>query len=515
MTDNPIDERPLNERVDSWLHGIAGDDEVFRLLRLCFGRVILNRKIEDFTKLIRDVNAGFRWLNRSIEMKSDWLDRVDDLGRPKKLMKFSDVDGIMKEIQKSYSKEAQFFAQTVASCDDEEWYADLDDGYHLVKLRTREALLREGGVLQNCIGDGGYDKSIATGEYQYLVLRDDRCRSHAIAQIGDGNLVCEFLGKQNVVPKDKYLHPFVKFLTEREWPVVNRWHRGFVIDDCGHIHLTRSAPEKLCLRGNLWFHSCKDVILPNSLTVSGHLDIRGTTIAILGDTINARSFAVEESSGPALSNHIVVHQELELTPDAIFPSISDTLVVGGTFSMEGNHHVKTMPDYMRVSDNLQAKDTRFPEFGRDTQIKGVVAIFSDSVNEFFIDTDRNLVFPGDIVEIVGDLAGSNRRLFRGLTSRFGVVKSCVGIDGGWVIYPEDSGVSEVLMVGRNLRKVTHTPNKPWRSGTVISDGDTIYFDPFTENLIPVEDDFFKNGGPERGILDLQPLPDFMIEPVGR
>jgi hypothetical protein len=229
--------------------------------------------------------------------------------------------------------------------------------------------------------------------------------------------------------------------------------------------------------------------------------------------MNAKSLAVEESSGPALSNHIVVHQRLELWPDAIFPSISDTLVVGGTFLMAGNHHVKTMPDYLRVSDNLQAKDTRFTQFGGDTQIKGAVSISPDCVNEFFIDTDRNLVFPGDIVEIVGDLAGSNRRLYRDLTGRFGVVKSCPVIDGGWVIYPGDSEVSEVLLIGRNLRKVMQTPNLPWRNRTVISEDDTIYFDPFTERPIAEEDDFFRNGGPERGILQLQPLADFMIEPV--
>ncbi|MBY3433582.1 hypothetical protein HFN89_05415 [Rhizobium laguerreae] len=513
MTDHPIDDRPLHERVDSWLRGIAGDDDVFQLLRLCFGRVILNRNIDDFTKLSAEVSSGCRWLRRSIEMKSGWLHRVDHLGRPKKLMKFSDLDGIMKEIRKSYGKEAQFFAQTSAAEDDEEWFADLDDRFHLVKLKSRQALLREGGVLQNCLGDGGYDKSLALGEYQYLVLRDDRRRSHAIAQIGDGNLVYEFLGKQNAVPKDKYLLPFVKFVTEREWPIVNRWHRGFVIDDCGYIHLTRSVPESLCLRGHLWFHECKDVDLPNGLTVSGHVDIRGTSIASSGDTLNARSLAVEDSSGPALAFHIVVHQRLELTQDAVFPSICDTLVVGGSFIMAGNHHVKTMPDYMRVSDNLQAKGTGFTQFGGDTQIKGVVSISPDCVNEFLIDTDRNLVFPGDIVEIIGDLSGSNRRHYRDLTGRFGVVKSCPGIDGGWVLYPSDSEILEVLLIGRNLRKVPHSPNKPWRNRTVISEDEAIYFDPFTERPVPEEDDFFRNGGPQRGILQLQPLADVMIESV--
>ncbi|MBY3151388.1 hypothetical protein HFO56_03170 [Rhizobium laguerreae] len=516
MTDHPIDDRPLHERVDSWLRGIACDDDVFQLLQLCFGRVILNRKIDDFTKLSAEVSSGCRWLRRSIEMKSGWLDRVDDLGRPKKLMKFSDIDGIMKEIRKSYGKEAQFFAQTVASNDDEEWFADLEDGFHLVRLKTRDAMLREGGVLQNCVGDGAYDQSLADGEYQYVVLRDVRNRSHAIAEIRTkDNLVYQFLGKQNAIPKDKYLLPFVKFMTDREWPIVNRWNNGLVIDDCGHVHRTHAAPENLCLRGDLWLSGCIDVVLPKALTVSGHLKISKSSISHPSDTMNVWALHVEDSSGPYLSDHLVVFEWLELKQDAVFPSIATTLVVGGSIIMSQNHHVQQMPYYLRVSDFLQAWETSFQEFGEDTQIKGLLDVHQNHrLRPFILDAERNVLYPGDVVEITSDLTGVNRRYHPGLEGQFGVVKSCFGSDGGYIMYAANSGLAEVKLIGRNLRKVAQTRNMPWRSGTVISEADTVYFDPFAKNPIPMEDDFFRNGGPVRGILDLQPLPEFMIEPVG-
>jgi hypothetical protein len=513
MTDNSIDERPLDERVDSWLQGLAGDDEVFRLLRLCFGRVILKRKIEHFTKLASDVNAGSRWLRRSIEMKSDWLGNVDDLGRPKKIMKFSDIDGIMKEIRKSYGKEAQFFAQAVATNEDEEWFADLDDGYHLVKLKSRKALLREGGVLQNCVGDGGYDRALSDGKFQYLVLRDNRNRSHAIAEIrAKDNLVWEFLGKQNAVPKDKYLLPFVKLITERDWPIINRWHRGIVIDDCGQVHRTTVAPENLCLRGDLWITGCTDVQLPMNLTVSGYLKVTGTSISKPSDTMNVDDLHVENSSGTCLANHLVVFNRLELREDAVFSSIATTLVVGGTMAIHNNHHVKEMPYYLRVSDNLQAWNTRFEEFGYDTQVKGLIDVYQNTnLRGFMLDTDRNILRSGDIVHITHDLNGVNHRDHPGLGGQFGVVRSCLSTDGGAVLYASDFGLAEVKIIGSKLRKIKHVRNIPWHKGTVTSEGDTIHFDPFTERPVAAEEDFFRNGGPERGILQLQSLSDFMIE----
>ncbi|MCS4089315.1 hypothetical protein [Rhizobium sp. BK176] len=517
MTDNSIDERPLSERVDSWLHGIAGDDEVFRLLRLCFGRVILKRKIEDFTNLVSDVTACSRWLRRSIKMNIDWLGKVDDLGRPKKLMKFSDIEGIVREVRKAYRMEAQFFAQAAASWDDEEWFADLDGGFHLIRLRTPEALLREGGVLQNCLGDGGYDQSLADGEHQYVVLRDDRNRSHAIAQIRTkDNLVCDFLGKQNAVPKHKYLMPFVRFITERQWPVINQWNRGVVIDDCGQVHRTQPVPEKLCLRGDLWIAGCKDVVLPLALTVSGHLKIYNANIARPSETMNVWALHVENSSGTCLADHIVAFEWLELKPDAEFPSIATTLVVGGTMAIQNNPHVEEMPYYLRVSDNLQAWNTRFPKFGDDTQIKGLINVNRNpELKPFLLDADRNVVVPGDIVEITGVLNGVNQRYHPTLKGQIGVVTACTGEDGGVIMYDAESRPRDLHLLGSKLRKLPQTPNIPWRSGTVISEADTIYFDPFTERPVPVEDDFFRNGGTERGILDLQPLPEFMIEPRGR
>lgn len=434
MTDPFVPERPLTDRVDEWLRGQVNDDEIFNLLRLSIGRVVVNRKIEDFGKLGQEVEAARRWFSRAIEMGSEWLRRTDNLGRPKKLMKFSDIPGIVKEIRKSQVKEAQYFAKITVSENDEEWFADLEGGLHLVKLKTKQALLREGGVLQNCLGDGDYDKYLSTDEFFYLVLRDDRSRSHAIAEVrASDNLVWELRGKQNKTPKLKYLVPFARFTAEREWPIINRWGDGMVIDDVGHVHFVASKPDRLSLRGDLKFFRCQDIVLPAELSVTGLLSIRKSQISQFSDRLCAGKVVVEDSSGPALASHLVVREMLELKPDAAFESIAHTLVVDGPIQMQNNHHVLDMPSCLHVADWLQANDTRFELFGEDTKLLGCVVVKgAASYERFTLDVDRNVVHPGDMVEIIGGVKGVNERLYGDIRGKFGALVQPMGVDGGVV-----------------------------------------------------------------------------------
>ncbi len=455
MTDPFISERPLPDRVNDWLRGIANDDQIFNLLKLSFGRVVVNRKIEDFIKLDQEVEAGRRWLARAIEMDSDWLRRTDDLGRPKKLMKFSDIPGIVKEIRKSHVKEAQYFAKITVSENDEEWFADLEGGFHLVKLKSKQALLREGGVLQNCLGDGHYDKYLATDDFIYLVLRDEQSRSHAVAEIRTAdNLVWDIRGKQNVTPKLKYLAPIAKFITEREWPIVNRWNSGMVIDDLGRIHFVGDNPERLSLRGRLNIFGCVDVVLPKELSVTEFITILKSSVSEPSNRIEAGDITLEDSSGPFLAQHVVVRNVLELKPDAAFPRISETLIVDGPLQMRNNEFVRRMPSYLRVANWLQANDTRFERLGDDTQILGLVDVNgASSYGTFAIDADRNTVQAGDIVEIIGGLEGSNGRMHGDLLGKFGTLTLPVNMDGGLVEYPCDTETKSVALVGSAFRKV--------------------------------------------------------------
>ncbi len=476
MTDPFTPVLPLQDRVDEFLRALAKDDEIFRLLKLSFGRVILNRKIDDFTKLAGDVDLGRRWLQRAIRLDSEWLRRTDNLGRPKKLMKFSDIPGILREIRKCHTKEAQSLAQIVVAEGDEEWFADLDGGFHLVKLKSRQALIREGGALQNCLGDGYYDDWLAKDEFMYLVLRDERSRSHAIAEIAsDDNRVLEVRGKQNKTPVMKYLAPLARFFTEREWPIRNHWRRGFVIDDVGVVHDT--IPDRLSLRGDLIIEDCEDVVLPRELAVTETIHVNRCTISKPAEHMTAAYLLVEGGSGEFLAWGVSVRNMIEYKPDAAFISIGQTVSVDGPLQMDDNQHIKCMPVELRVSDWFGGRSTRFERFGDDTQILGVLGMAGASAfGRFCLDADRNVVQVGDMVEIVENVKGVNHRRNGDLRGTFGSLVEPMGHDGGLLEYPGEDEVRALAMVSASFRRVSRVHvsgvNSPFArmcNGTIVVD----------------------------------------------
>lgn len=81
---------------------------------------------------------------------------------------------------------------------------DTNMGYRWVQLDTQEAFVREGQVLQNCIG-GHWDKArTERAGQQILVLKDSTNASHVAARLKKQDIE-EIKGKQNRPPGQKYM----------------------------------------------------------------------------------------------------------------------------------------------------------------------------------------------------------------------------------------------------------------------------------------------------------------------
>ncbi len=167
----------------------------------------------DWERLARDEDIRHitDWLKAAVGNDEAWLKHLDDRGRPKKLMKFSSMEDITKEANKAMLKAAQRFSAVKLVEGDEELYAELQDGFYVVRLLTPAALDRESAQMQHCIGNGGYDKALANPDNLYLSLRDKHGKAHATLEVNDGKLI-QLQGKQNTVPVDKYLDVLVPFL---------------------------------------------------------------------------------------------------------------------------------------------------------------------------------------------------------------------------------------------------------------------------------------------------------------
>ena len=200
-------------RIEYMIQALEHGPKTRKLLMLSLGRVAYKfaRKGEPFLHYLTGAAAQHvrDWISVAVERNEPWLSRVDRQGRPLKLMKFSNLDQMVKEADKAMNILNQKIGKVTLSETDEDFILELEDGYSLVRLRTQQALDREGQLMQHCIGQGNYDSYLKSDEVCFYSLRDRAGKPHAtieVSEIGDKMKVATQLqGKQNREPDHKYI----------------------------------------------------------------------------------------------------------------------------------------------------------------------------------------------------------------------------------------------------------------------------------------------------------------------
>jgi len=131
------------------------------------------------------------WLKAAKINNEPWLQNLDDMGRIKKLMKFSSLTQIHAEADKAMRIKAQQSIGATVSAGEERLIKVLEDGYHIVQMLTPTALDRESA------------------------LRDKMGKPHATLEIHD-DLVVQLQGKQNKSPAPKYFDLIIPYLKDRK-----------------------------------------------------------------------------------------------------------------------------------------------------------------------------------------------------------------------------------------------------------------------------------------------------------
>lgn len=454
------DNSPLAAQISVWLGTLTPRPEVTWLLHVSVGRVLVKTRTEDYKQHTHTVERIRDWLAQAVDAKADWLNRLDHLGRPKKLLKFSTIDGIVKEVMKAHAIEEQHLSRIVLNEEDEAFFADLGDGFHLVRLTSSKGLQRESGILHNCLSDQKYRDNVETGKFCYYVLRDAHSKSHLVMEVGaSDSLVWEIRGKQNRPPKLKYLLPVVRFLTDREWPIRNDWSSGLLIDSVGRVHFTSNLPDVIDLRGNLTIFGCDEVALPPTLAVSGQMRLKKSRIVKPAEQLTATKIFIEDAAGPSLARSISVKHQFEMNNSAVFIQIADSLEVGTSFCMQENQHVIEMPDRLHVGNWMDVCGTSFKKFGKHTQVLGCL-ISREAAVEYShtLDSKRNVIQADDLVQVTGDLIGPSQCGYANLRGRCGCVVRTYGSDGCLVSFENgEGGFVELATIGSDLIRLPDRP----------------------------------------------------------
>ncbi|MBY3433641.1 hypothetical protein HFN89_05710 [Rhizobium laguerreae] len=384
---------------------------------MSLGRVLINtaKRGEDWRAAVDDRHTRHivDWLKAALVNDESWLHELDHLGRPRKLMKFSDVGGVLKEANKAMLIAAQRQPTVRLRDGDEVLYADLGDGFHMIRLMTEAALDWESAEMQHCIGQGAYDRDLRVPEHRaFLSLRDGFGKAHATLEIWFTKNQCiQIQGKQNKPPQRQYMNRIIPFLTSRglsmEWPehigyaidIDGRWHSlgelpdGFVSERRLSLKDTgvRSLPVDMRVPTLLYLDPDESFPLPAGLDV-GTLSANGGTYPLAERSRVRQQLDISSSGITALPDDVRLDGDLHMrsTPIQVLPPdlrvggnldacssqlrhLSNGLDVGGDLSLVACRSLKELPNDMKVGGHINISGTqvkRLPDsLPEDQQIK--------------------------------------------------------------------------------------------------------------------------------------------------
>lgn len=251
---SPEDEQALRAWAESWTPVPAVAD----MLLASVGRIgarnalLVRKKMSGGPRIpifgampdVDEVRHIVDWLTADYISGAAWIDRVDEQGRPLKLMKCGDMQRLLHEADKAMRKRLQGAYGTVGD-GDELTVAELSGGYSVVRLMTARALDVESRRMAHCVGQGAYDEALERGTIEIYSLRDRKGQPVVTIEVALDNLVWndadgdfrtipledsgrtveQMQGPGNSKPAAEHMDVLEGFLARSGWSGWEEWYR--------------------------------------------------------------------------------------------------------------------------------------------------------------------------------------------------------------------------------------------------------------------------------------------------
>jgi Leucine-rich repeat (LRR) protein len=381
--------------IIDFVGSVGCDGRVAELLEMSVHRVLLSAGRGGSLSLpdVNDARHVADWLRAAVARDEAWLKNLDALGRPKKLMKFSRFEDILKEADKAMR--SSIARDGVASNQDgQSLFEELENGFRIVRLLSSQALKRESSRMGHCVGNGGYDYVLTSQDEMILSLRDKHDKPHATLHVSP-TMILQLRGKQNKRPLPKYMRLMVP-LTKRLRPTdIEFGALGFLVDTQGVRHDLGNLPEGVDVDGGLVLNGTTIATLPAGMTVRGHLDLTGSSLKRLpsGLTVFGNLVFGDDQLGVVdideLPSDLVVRRKLDIhrsrirsLPQGIrvgsidarqsrLRELPDGLHIDGWADFSYTKLTK-LPRMMSVADTLDVGHTKITEIPADLSCRGIV-----------------------------------------------------------------------------------------------------------------------------------------------
>jgi hypothetical protein len=283
------------------------------------------------------------WLASSLAADLKWLRNVDTNGVPKKFSKLVTVEDVKAEANRGTERLLRNTLSRPSAEGEEVTIAELADGYSVVSLLSPGALDRESKEMQHCVGLGGYDEGVRSGQLAILSLRDRKGKAHATMEVRvEDGYVAQVKGKQNRFPVRLYFDVLLPWVAKQGYRInPQELAGGYFMQADGAIRHADELAEGEEIEGNLTLRfdgeGDVDLVLPKGLRITGDLAIRaeyasgkkvafGTDTVVFGgvETVGAAVAGIENVTAKSIR---LIAGELHGVPDG--SRISGDLYLSG------------------------------------------------------------------------------------------------------------------------------------------------------------------------------------------
>ncbi len=385
-----------NEKIDKWIQGnlrkyiVNADDNDIRIGKITTTKKTDPQWLQEAVKRgeeVFDVDLGSRF-KRNIEHVISYLKTVADPSRisvPDAIKGSKDI--VAQQIKKDSNDDR---------ADDIKVIYKFSNGYKWVSILTERGILREGRLMQNCLGDEeNYTNGVENGDLEIWSLRDPTNEPHCTIEYDTVEMtVNQLKGKQNDNVAAKYIPYVEEFLhssaikdkitgfneeellhigiweQDAKWYQINNLPNRFRLDgdlDIGeHTEITQLT-EGLHITGDLSIGDYHLKELPKGLVVDGELRIMHGELTSLPDDMVVKSNIEIESTG--ITNFPqklkVVNGDLTLLYNKI-KELPRGLTIKGNLKLRGND-IKSLPDDLVVKGIIDVKGSAITQIAKPTR----------------------------------------------------------------------------------------------------------------------------------------------------
>lgn len=283
--------------------------------------------------------------------------------------------------------------------DDQEFYAELEDGHYIVRLLTPEALRREKLRMKYRAVDNIEVANIQKERFSFLSIRDRRGRPHTTLVIKDKRLL-SIRGRKGKAPLKEHLDRLIEFIKKHNLTVVSNgysvrhildanyvWHPINNLPDgleiAGDLNLSDTdiavLPRGLSVTGNIYLNETKITSLPDNFSTTGALCLKGTDISKLPKGLRVGALALNNTKITCLPDDLQVAGSLILS-DSELSTLPDNFTVNGDLILDGTK-LTSLPENLKVRDYLILSNTRITSLPESLSVGAVLDISRTQIVE--------------------------------------------------------------------------------------------------------------------------------------